>query len=116
MPLRGAYVLRHDFSLTKLLKAGCVSLSRPTVTRIAGRWIARRSLVAGAGNGLHIQAVIALEEILGHGLDAGLAGHEHIHLAGEDEQAPDEDELFLDHRVDARVQKYKRTVRQQKPN
>jgi hypothetical protein len=27
---KGAYVLRHDSSLIPLLKAGCVSLSRPT--------------------------------------------------------------------------------------
>ena len=53
----------------KLLKAGCVSLSRPTVARIAGRWTDRRNLQAPA-NGPHIQAVIALEEILGHGLNA----------------------------------------------
>jgi len=35
---------------------------------------------------------------MGHGLDAGLAGYEHIHLPGEDEQAPDEIELCLDDR------------------
>jgi hypothetical protein len=29
---QGVYVLRHDFSLTQLLKAGCASLSRPTAT------------------------------------------------------------------------------------
>jgi hypothetical protein len=29
---KGAYVLRHDFSLTQLLKAGCALLSRPTAT------------------------------------------------------------------------------------
>jgi hypothetical protein len=27
---QGANVLRHDFSLTQLLKAGCASFSRPT--------------------------------------------------------------------------------------
>jgi hypothetical protein len=31
----GADVLRHDFSLPHLLKAGCVSLSRPTATATA---------------------------------------------------------------------------------
>jgi hypothetical protein len=29
---KGANVLRHDFSLIPLLKAGCASLSRPTAT------------------------------------------------------------------------------------
>jgi hypothetical protein len=42
---QGAQVLRPEFSLTPLLKAGCAALSRPTALRL---WASARRLPADA--------------------------------------------------------------------
>ena len=40
---KGSHILRHDFSLIPLLKAGCASLSRPTGYGLTGIYFFRRA-------------------------------------------------------------------------
>ncbi|MBU4233757.1 MAG: hypothetical protein KKD99_10610 [Proteobacteria bacterium] len=56
---KGAKVLRHDFSLTKLLKAGCASLSLPTATQF--RRLAGESLRPKPLGGAPVSAWVAPE-------------------------------------------------------